>query len=167
MDTGAILVSQLKETLPSILAGWPVSIAYLYGSTASGRTTPFSNVDIALYLSEPVPPRQRLQLELGVEIELEDALALSNADVRVINDAPLAVRGTVVQEGVLLYSRDEEQRVDFESLTLKLYLDFEPTAEMFRRLFFKRLREEGLGRGKSKKARRHPGQSRTIPGQSA
>jgi hypothetical protein len=96
-------------------------------------------------------------LELGVEMALEDALGLSNADVRAINDAPLAIRGTVVQEGVRLYCRDEEQRVDFESLTLKLYLDFEPTAKMFRELFIKRLGKEGLGHGQPQKAHRYPG----------
>jgi predicted nucleotidyltransferase len=157
MESRTTLVTQLREQLPPILEGLPVLMAYLYGSAASGRTTPFSDVDIALYLAEPLPPRARLQLELGVEIALEDALGLSNADVRIINDAPLPVRGTVVQEGILLYCRDDERRVDFESLTLKLYLDFEPVAAMFRELFFKRLREEGLGHGKSQKARRHPG----------
>jgi predicted nucleotidyltransferase len=148
MENGAALVSQLKENLPPILDDLPVLMAYLYGSAVSSHTTPFSDVDIALYLSEPLPPRQCLELELGVEIALEDALGLSNADGRVINDAPLQMRGTVVQEGIRLYCRDEERRVDFESLTLKLHLDFEPVAKMFRELFVKRLREEGLGRGK-------------------
>jgi predicted nucleotidyltransferase len=157
MENRPALVSQLKEKLPPILDDLPVLMAYLYGSAASGHTTPFSDVDIALYLSEPLPPRQRLELELGVEMALEDALGLSNADVRAINDAPLAIRGTVVQEGVRLYCRDEEQRVDFESLTLKLYLDFEPTAKMFRELFIKRLGKEGLGHGQPQKAHRYPG----------
>lgn len=157
MNNRTTWVSQLREKLPSILEDLPVLVAYLYGSAASGRTTPFSDVDIALYLSESLSPRNRLQLELGVEIALEDVLGLTNADVRVINDAPLTVRGAIVQEGVLLYCRDEERRVDLESLTLKLYLDFEPTATMFQELFFKRLREEGLGRGKPQKARRYSG----------
>jgi predicted nucleotidyltransferase len=157
MNNRTTWVNQLREKLPSILEDLPVLVAYLYGSAASGRTTPFSDVDIALYLSESLSPRNRLQLELRVEIALEDALGLTNADVRVINDAPLTVRGTIVQEGILLYCRDEERRVDLESLTLKLYLDFEPTATMFQELFFKRLREEGLGRGKSHKARRYSG----------
>ena len=148
MDTQA-LISQLDASLSSILDGQPVLLAYLYGSVAVGQTTPFSDVDIALVLSEPLSPRERLDLELGVEIALEDMLGLPNADVRVINDAPLQVRGTVVQEGILLYCRDEEQRVDFESYTLKLYLDFEPVAEMFRKLFIERVCTEGLGHGKS------------------
>jgi len=142
MEQRAILVNRLREALPSILDGQPVLIAYLYGSTASGYTTPFSDVDIALYLSEPLPPRERLNLELDVEIALEDAISLSNADVRVINDAPLSVRGTVVKEGVLLYCRDEERRVDFESLTLKLDFDFQPASKMFQAIFIRRLRKE-------------------------
>lgn len=157
MASKKTLLEQLRKSLPSILERWPVLMAYLYGSAAIGQTTPFSDVDIALYLAKPLRPRERLQLELGLEIALEDALGLSKADVRVINDAPLSVRGMVVQEGVLLYCRDEEERVDFESLTLKLYLDFEPAAAMFRQLFFERVREGKVGYGQSKKASRHSG----------
>lgn len=157
MASNKTLLKQLRESLPSILEKWPVLMAYLYGSAAIGQTTPFSDVDVALYLAKPLPARERLQLELGLEIALEDTLGLPNADVRVINDAPLSVRGTVVREGVLLYCRDEEQRVDFESLTLKLYFDFEPAAEKFRQLLFKRVREGKVGYGQSKKASRHSG----------
>jgi len=149
MEHKLTLVDQLKTALQPILDERPVLMAYLYGSMAAGRTTPFSDVDIALYLSESLSPRRRLELELGVEMALEDRLGLSNADVRVINDAPLQVRGTVVQEGVLLYCRDEERRVDFETFNRKLYLDFKPTAEEFRQLFFERMREKGLGYGQS------------------
>lgn len=149
MQPTANLLEQLGKKLPAILDKRPVLLAYLYGSTASGLALPFSDLDIALYLAEPLSPRERLNLELAVEMALEDALGLGNADVRAINDAPLSVRGAVVQEGILLYCRDEEQRVDFESLTLKLYLDFEPVARMFRELFFERLRERGLNYGQS------------------
>jgi hypothetical protein len=144
-----VLIDQLEMSLRPFLDERPVLLAYLYGSTAIGQTTPFSDVDIALLLSEPLPPRERLDLELSVEIALEDTLGLPNADARVINDAPLQIRGAVVQEGVLLYCRDEAQRVDFESYTRKLYLDFKPVAEMFRQLFVERVLKEGLGYGKS------------------
>lgn len=145
------LIPRLQQVLPAILDERPVLLAYLYGSVSSGLAMPFSDVDIALYLSESLEPRQRLHLELDVEIALEDRLGLPNADVRVINDAPLMVRGTVVQEGRLLYSRDEESRIEFEMWTRKLYLDYKPTADMFRRLFFERLREQGFSYGRSKK----------------
>jgi predicted nucleotidyltransferase len=101
MKDPATLISQLEEKLPTILDGLPVLIAYLYGSAASGRTTPFSDVDITLCLSDPLPPRERLRLELGVEIALEDTLGLPNADVRVINDAPLVVINPQKLAGIL------------------------------------------------------------------
>lgn len=79
------LIPRLQQVLPAILDERPVLLAYLYGSVSSGLAMPFSDVDIALYLSEPLEPRHRLQLELDVEIALEDRLRLPNADVRVIN----------------------------------------------------------------------------------
>ena len=37
--------------------------------------------------------------------------------MRIINDAPLVLRGKVVTEGMLLYAQDESVRVEFETTT--------------------------------------------------
>lgn len=51
---------------------------------------------------------------LRVQLALYHRCGILEADVRVIDDAPIILRGRVVTEGILLYSRDEETRVDFE-----------------------------------------------------
>lgn len=128
-----------------MLAPHPVALAYLFGSAAAAQTTPFSDVDIALVLDEKrADMSKRLSFELALEAEIAERCGLSRVDVRVINDAPLVLRGQVVTDGILLFSRDDEARIDFETRTRAQYFDFLPAAESAREVFFANVRERGL-----------------------
>lgn len=140
----ARIIKRLKEVLPRILAEYAVDVAYVYGSVARGTVMPFSDVDIALVLCESPPPYERLNLELKIEAAIEDASGLGGLDVRAINEAPLLVRGEVVQEGIRLYERDHARRVAFEIETRKRYFDFEPVARRLQAAFLDKIRREGL-----------------------
>jgi len=60
-------------------------LAYAYGSVAAGCLSPFSDVDVALVLSdEGLTPREQLGLQLQLSVELADA-GIAEADVRIIN----------------------------------------------------------------------------------
>jgi predicted nucleotidyltransferase len=144
------ITARLKACAAEVLAKFPVEIAYLHGSVARGCPLPTSDVDVAVLLAELPPPYDRLRLEFDIQAALEDACGLSNLDVRAINEAPLMVQGNIVQEGVLLYNRDKDQRVAFEVLTRKRYFDFQPAAKRLQQAYFNRIRREGLLRGKSK-----------------
>ncbi|UCC86396.1 MAG: nucleotidyltransferase domain-containing protein [Anaerolineales bacterium] len=141
------ILALLQEVLPSVLAEYPVDMAYVYGSVVRGTVTPFSDVDIALVLSETPSSYQRLMLELEVQAAVEDASGLKRVDVRAINVAPLLVRGRIVQQGVLLYERERAQRVAFEVHTRKRYFDFAPAARRLRDAFLDKTRREGLLHG--------------------
>ena len=135
------VLDRLRAALPGILAGQPVLLAYLYGSVAEGCALPGSDVDVALVL-EPghgLSAYQRMQMELRIAAELEARCDLPQADVRSVNDAPVMAQGTVLTEGVLVYSRDEDFRADFEVLTRKRYFDFRPVARMMQRAYFEHM----------------------------
>jgi predicted nucleotidyltransferase len=134
----------LRQCLKDVLIHYPVALAYLYGSEAAGRATPLSDVDIALVVfDKDHVPKSRLELELRVEEEIARICGIGNIDVRVMNDAPLMVRGEVVTSGILLYCRDEVFRVDFETSTRSEYFDFLPVAAMHRQAYFERLSKRG------------------------
>jgi len=138
------LMSRLLQTLPDVLESQPVQLAYLYGSTVAGRTTPFSDVDIALLTTEPLTPLARLRLIQHVQMRLYDDCDLDNIDVRIINDAPLVLQGRVVTDGRLVYARDEQARVDFETTTRMSYFDYLPIHQQLQAAFFDTLRTRGL-----------------------
>jgi len=140
----ACLVRQLNTGLAAILPGYPVSLAYLYGSAAAGQATPLSDVDVALVASEEIDPYQQLKTELRIETQLAEQANIRNAEVRIINEAPLPMRGQVACRGILLYCSDEEARVRFETFTRDEYFDYMPIARQLRQAFFADVRERGL-----------------------
>jgi predicted nucleotidyltransferase len=130
--------------MPRILEREPVGLAYLYGSAATGETTPLSDLDIALVSDEDLSPHDRLTLILRVQLGLLDLCEIANADVRIINDAPLVLQGRVVSDGILVYARDDRERIDFEVTTRLRYFDYRPVHDRLQEAFFASLRERGL-----------------------
>jgi predicted nucleotidyltransferase len=142
------IITKLKAQLDTVLAGFPVELAYLHGSVARGNPLPTSDIDLAVVLSEPVPPAaERMKLEFQIQAAVEDACGLKNLDVRAINTAPILVQGAIVQEGLCLYAHDRAQKAVFESLTRRKYFDYRPTAERMQAAFLARVRRRGLARG--------------------
>ena len=106
-----------------------IVFAYLHGSFL---THDFRDIDIAIYLKEDEDVLY--EVELGVELE---KILKFPVDVRVLNSAPLTFRFKVIKDGLLLFSRDEKIRSNFEALTISEYHDFS--------YFRKRYRREVLG----------------------
>lgn len=98
------LADQLRRACETVFADEPVVAAYLHGSAASGRTGPFSDVDVALLLEEPCED------PLGESVRLGGLLAehaqVSDLDVRSLNGADLRFQGRVVQDGVVIHGQD-------------------------------------------------------------
>ena len=142
----------LLSKMPGIVAETPVMLAYLFGSVAEGHALFDSDVDIALIL-EPdcrLSRYERMQLEFSVAEKVERYCQVREADVRCVDRAPLTVQGSIITRGVLLFSRDEEFRVEYEVYTRKRYFDFLPVAKKMQRAFFKSLSQEGLVVGRSR-----------------
>lgn len=137
------LVDLLRRHMGPIVESSPVLLAYLFGSAAT-HPTPLSDVDIALVTDGELSPGERLKLMLEVERELAERCGIGNADVRIINDAPLVFRGRVVSDGVLLYASDEPTRVEFETKTRDAYFDYLPTHRGLQEAFFADVKGRGL-----------------------
>ena len=146
------LTNRLREKISGILVQQPVMLAYLYGSAVEGNMLPSSDVDIGLIFDPKrgLSSYERMQIEFKIAAEIERSCGILEADVRSIDNAPLTVQGAVVTEGILLYSRNEEFRVEYEVNTRKHYFDFLPVVEMMRGSFLRQLREEGFGHGKTR-----------------
>jgi predicted nucleotidyltransferase len=120
------LLQKIKYAAPDLFAQYPVLFAYLYGSYATGSAHVFSDLDIAVYL-EPASVDRALELELDLALAADKMLGHTvETEVRAINNLPLILIGQVVTNGILLYCRDENTRVEFEVQARKKYFDFLP-----------------------------------------
>lgn len=111
--------------------------AYAYGSRVSGRPRPGSDLDVGYYL---FGYRQGATLALRDELRL--ATALSDAvsldiDLRNLADAPLDLRGRVLEDGVRIFSAEDAARVTLERELLGRYHDYK---EIYRTMHELRLR---------------------------
>ena len=89
-----------------VLDATPVAVAYLFGSRAGGTWRPGSDTDIALLCEDGTAPQDRFQLRLRLPEPLPRCAA-GHLDVITLEDAPLALRGRVMQRHAVIYSRDE------------------------------------------------------------
>ena len=106
-----------------------ILFAYLHGSFLEDY---FRDVDVAIYVKEMRDKRAVLEYELVLERVLEEVIRFPS-DVRILNNAPLAFRFGVLKKGILLFSRNERVRCDFENLTFVEHHDFEFHRETYRR----------------------------------
>lgn len=134
-------MEKLMEKCKAALASFPeIKLAYWFGSRAQGKGTSLSDWDFAVKYNKEMTWKEQLNIRSTIADSLEtDAVDLVDWD-----HAPLPVRYSIVQEGILLLSRDESLRVDYETETRSRYWDFEPYLREHQEAFFRRVAERGL-----------------------
>jgi predicted nucleotidyltransferase len=133
------------EALVNCLAAQPdVLAAYLFGSYATGRARPESDVDVAVLLSG-TDEMERFERRLRLMGEVEEALGRKPADVVVLNDAPPLLAHQVLMHSRLILERDRAARVEFEVRAGQVYTDLMPMRQFFREALFHEVKEAGLG----------------------
>jgi predicted nucleotidyltransferase len=129
------ITSSLVEIAPHIFCSRPVLFAYLYGSYATGNVHPFSDVDVGVYIDD-VSDINYLELELSLSLEIDAKIGSGiRAEVRIINKLPLVITGNIITEGSLIYSINENVRVDFETSVRKAYFDFLPVIKTYQNTY--------------------------------
>jgi len=108
-----------------------VAFAYLFGSFLFGKH--FNDIDLAVYVVGEVDTNfeEKLALKLEKEIGME-------FDVFIINDKPTLFLSEVFRKGKLIFSRDEELRVRFETFKLAEVLEYNELMKYFDERRFER-----------------------------
>ena len=111
-----------KELIGKELCGHQkIIFAYIFGSFLSSGS--FSDIDIGIYTDNKNLPDKALQIEFELERELENSVHIQ-ADVRILNFAPLSFVFNAIKTGTLVLDRNRLLRSDFEGLTFKKYFDY-------------------------------------------
>jgi len=116
----------------------PVLFAYLYGSFATGTVHPFSDLDVGIFVGN-ISSAKYLELELILGLEIDEKMdSYVASEVRIINDLPLVIKGEIITNGLLIYSKNEEARINFETSIRRAYFDFLPVLNNYRNAYLKR-----------------------------
>lgn len=102
-----------------------VRAVYMFGSYATGRQLPFSDIDICV-IGEALGRRERSEI---------CALSSEKIQISIFDELPIYIKFKVFKEGVLLFQRDKTflHRIIFS--TVREYLDFRPVIERFRQAY--------------------------------
>ena len=106
-----------------------VLLVYLHGSFLQNE---FRDIDIGVYINKTLSKKKQLSYELFLEGKLQNIVSYP-IDVRILNNAPLSFSFSVIKNGVILFSKDEDQRIDFETKIFAKYHDFDFYRERYRR----------------------------------
>lgn len=124
-------LSGVKKAVAGVLATRPeVLAAYVFGSTASGRTHSTSDVDVGVLVSPAVMRRDPSTYRLNLMADLGAALRTFDVDVVLLNTAPPALAQNVVCRGTVVSERSRADRVRFQVRTLNRFLDTQPIRDL-------------------------------------
>lgn len=121
-----------------------VRVAYLFGSCAKGKVGPLSDVDIAVLLDGRLDKQESFDLRLRLINGISSILKTDKLDVVVMNNAPLLLNYNIISEGRILDSKDELERVMFETHILSRYLDRRYYDKRHVKMGVKRMAERGI-----------------------
>lgn len=139
-------IQPLLPQLQRVFQDHQVTLAYLFGSQATGKAGPLSDVDIAVLFAEGLSDRERFRLRCHLIAELMGVFRRNDVDVVDLAEASPVLRNHVRKYGQLLYCVDDRLRVRFQTEALRDYLDTKPIREVQQRYLFKRILEGKYGR---------------------
>ena len=114
-----------------------IIFAYLYGSFAKGISRRESDIDIGIFLEKDFKKDAFYEAKLALEIERE--AKLKNVEVVVLNDKSLRFLNQVLRYGKLIISKGESERIKFETLVTRRYIEFKPYYEEYDKIRERRL----------------------------
>ncbi len=105
-----------------------VDAACLFGSTATGRAGPLSDVDIGVLLAESERTRLSASLDYQAELlaETMGLLKRDDVDLVLLHEAPPLLAHRVLRSGIFFYVADERALAEFRFQALQRYLDTKP-----------------------------------------
>lgn len=132
--TSLVIKKKLSYIAPDIFGAFPILFAYLYGSIAVDQAHPFSDLDIAIYVAPDLSVKDSLFLETSLSLEIDKHMENGPpSDIRIMNRLPLTVAGQIVTDGILVYCRDDNARIDYETSIRCAYFDFLPAIYNFQK----------------------------------
>jgi len=78
--------------------------------------------------------REFVKRDKGLTAMLVCRLHTHAVDLRIINVVPLVLQYQILKEGILLFSRDERQRSEFEAQVMSRFFEIKPYLDEYREM---------------------------------
>ena len=119
-----------------------VRAVYLFGSAASGKAGPLSDIDIAILLKSAPKPGV-LGLKLRLLSALTGVFGSNRVDIVILNDSPPLIVFEAISKGKLIYGTRKEV-ADFEAKSCSIYHDLRHYYDKYADETISRIAEKGF-----------------------
>lgn len=121
-----------------------ILLAYLFGSCLKNKLGGPHDIDIAIYVNpakfENLDRSLPYGYQAGLTADIIHLLRYNLIDLVVLNQAPPLLTYEVIHNGVLIFSRSEDLRIEFEISSLKRYADTKHLRKI--KQFYSKIRAE-------------------------
>jgi len=157
-----LLMDELAQRIRRLAAGLPISVLVLFGSRATGRARPGSDLDVAV-----LPARghglSRRKLQARLASALADLAPDGRIDVVFLDEAPELLRQRIMEKGQVVICEDRVAWRDLRVATMREHADREYYRKILREGQRRRLTERTTS-GRSGRALRSLERVGKLPG---
>jgi predicted nucleotidyltransferase len=123
------------ERLKTVFAEFPqIQAVYLFGSLASGRGRPDSDLDLAIISGHNQPGSEKLDILARLAQE-----GFCNVDLVFLPKDDIVLQYEAVRMNNVVYQRADFDSAAFYSLVIRRYLDFVPYLKVQRKAYKERI----------------------------
>ena len=120
----------------------PVELAYLFGSYASGKQKPYSDIDIAVLFSKECSQEEKFDLRKRMTSDISALLKTEQTDILDLDNASPFLQFEAIKNRKELFIRNNTKRVDTETRILQNYFDRQYYIKRHTKLGLQSLKEE-------------------------
>ena len=128
-----VILKQVMEKDEDVL------FAYLYGSHVHNSIHFESDIDVAVYL-KPSNIKKYIKKEEELTTLLITQLHSDKIDLRILNSSPFLLQYNIIKEGILIFVRDEPERVDFENRVMSRFFELKPYLDEYKQMLSLRIK---------------------------
>lgn len=116
------LLTTLQKRIPKIAKKYDLDFVVLFGSQATKKTHPESDVDLAFSSSNFFP----LEKEIALSFDLSQSLQRADIDLVQTNHATPTLMRQISREGVVLYQKEPSLFAQFQMYAFKYFIEAKP-----------------------------------------
>ena len=110
-----------------------VLFAYVYGSYARDSIHFESDIDVAVYFRRS-DAREYIKKEEELTGQLVTKIHMDRIDLRILNVLPLLLQYNILRDGILIFVRDDKERVDFETRVMNRFFELKPYLDEYQQM---------------------------------
>ncbi len=123
---------ELSESQMQILQRLGVSLVYQFGSSAEGKSSPLSDVDIGIVFTDKSSLNKDFsQIYNQLYDIFTDVFPGRKIDIVFLQKSSLELRFDVIKHGKILFAASSADKFNFEERTMLFYADFKPLLNEF------------------------------------